>query len=256
MAVAVAALVQTAVGSAAATKRKPSTTQAEPSSDEDSHREETSLSSKAKPGAASAEAAKAAWAIGIGPALYTDKFERTTQDSNSIGGPQAPQRDEYGTSTVVNGSVWLLHRLVPDVRVGGVLRWYGEYAGVDDGNDTTFGQLFDLAAHGEYLIDAVWRDFGVLFGARLGGTVLFPSGPGLDDDPNIDGPRFGFFGEPLIGVRWVLLPKLALRADTGVKFGRIYLYDTGQTIGDVRTSTYSHLDHFQVQWGFGLEFMP
>lgn len=199
------------------------------------------------------------WTFGIGPALYSDTFERTTENSTSEGGDQQPDREPFGNSSfVVNGNFWMLYSFFSDIRVGGAVRYYGEYAAVEDGGDntTTFGQIVDLAAHGEFLIDDVYQDLGVLFGFRVGPTFLFPSSPGLGDDPNIDGLRLGIFGEPLAGIRWAPLPKIALRFDTGLKFGRIWLYDTSQNVAGIVVATSSHLDQFQVQWGLGLEFTP
>ena len=131
--------------------------------------------------------------------------------------------------------------MTKNVRAGAGLHYYGGYEAVrepeedEDAEDIDayeLGQNLTLFARGEWLVSFA-DDMGLVLGAQAGLIGLFPDGEfkreieALRDEgvTVFGGPRPGLSLAPIVGARWQLDERLALRADFAVHWERIILFN-------------------------------
>ena len=215
-----------------------------------------------------------AWTIGLGGQLYGDDGEI---DGVKRVGPQAPQRQDrqFYADNTASVALWALTALSETSRYGGGIRFYGGYGLIDNGAEENvaegeevpvydLGTMADLYGQLEWLLPVLEGDHELDFiiGGQAGISVLFP-GEGLDAEitsEQEDGasvtslPRLGALFGPQVGVRYMILAdRLAVRVDGGVRFGRLWLFDTEEEIEGVAYQKEWHADILRYEVGLGLE---
>ena len=175
--------------------------------------------------------------IGLGVYLENSRLEgETTRLVNTT-----DQSFDYSADNYLQGNIWLLKTVTKNVRAGAGLHYYGGYEAVrepeedEDAEDIDayeLGQNLTLFARGEWLVSFA-DDMGLVLGAQAGLIGLFPDGEfkreieALRDEgvTVFGGPRPGLSLAPIVGARWQLDERLALRADFAVHWERIILFN-------------------------------
>lgn len=177
--------------------------------------------------------------IGVGPAFFSEDTDLV--DERRVNGQRSGQAERE--ARISDGILalqawyltpWWLKRL----RVGPGLAWYNAYTLMpddEDNNDERYhvGQTFMLFAQGEFVLIDVASKMDVLLGLRTGGIVVFP-GSDLQNELDVhesegfdvwQTPRLGAMISPHIGFTWPLNNRLSARADIGMQFAKIWLYN-------------------------------
>lgn len=186
--------------------------------------------------------------VGTGLGFY---FENSRLEGEETRESQTTDQSyDYSADNLLRGSLWFLKAISGNrVRVGGGLAYFGAYEGMrepeedeeaDEIEAYEYGQMVTPFARGEWLIPFLDR-FQLALGAQAGLTVLFPDGEfrrEIDDMKDQDisvfgGPRFGVDLAPRVGTRWQIDERLALRADFGVHWQRIFMLNVDDSVEGV-----------------------
>jgi hypothetical protein len=185
--------------------------------------------------------------VGVGLGFYTE--------NSRIDGETTRQVDtdddsfDYSADNFLQGSIWTMKSAGSRLRAGAGLHYYGGYETVrepeedEDAEDIEaqeLGQYAILFARGEWLLPFA-EEFELVLGAEAGVGVLFPDGEfrqrieGMKEDGiNVfSGPRPGISLAPLVGARWKIDDRLALRADFAVRWERIFLFNVSDTVENI-----------------------
>lgn len=216
-----------------------------------------------------AKPAHAGPTIGLGPGIYNDTGEREITVDQGVDTPE-PDRIEFENDGLLNLGAWVLFPLSPKIRVGGGIRWFGNYETKDpdaeesNGQDVEtykYGTTFQLYGQGEYVVD--FDGPKLLLGAQAGLITIIPGGDFQEDlesdqargyDTNTL-PRPGIFAGPLVGGSFPLAKRLNLRADLGLQFARVWLQSSSaesQAAG-LELTIDSHMVFTRLFLGLGIE---
>lgn len=194
----------------------------------------------------------------LGPNLRIGLALDLFGESSRVAGEQridASRRDEsfdYGSATFVSATTWLMFRRGERFSLGPGVRLYGLYSSND--RDFLFGLLTDAFLAAEYNIPVAPK-WEVLFGGRVGLSVLFPGGDLVTEINRLRNegadvwnvPRVGYLGGIHGGARWRVFERLSLRADLKGQYGQMFIFATDQNVqvvvGDVE-NTY----RFRKSW--------
>ncbi|MDH5675991.1 MAG: hypothetical protein OEZ06_27965 [Myxococcales bacterium] len=221
------------------------------------------LAALAQPAAADADKAKDASArdssLSLGLDAYSDDVSQSLEQVNTGGGGRG---DAEGSSEdLFAGHLALRTLFAPKIRVGGLLRYYGDYRyTIDNDRDPrSLGQLLELTGQGEYVL-GITDDLDAHIGAELGLALLFPGGDlksrldALDamDFSTLPGPRLGYVIGPQAGVQYRFLPWLALRGELGLLWQQLFLIDSSAERGGLEGSFSWRLDLIRLRLGAAL----
>lgn len=209
--------------------------------------------------------------IGIGFGLFTESSER--RDEAYVGGQQFGNNNndtvELESDAIVNVQAWYLRPIwIDGLRWGGGVAWFNKYGVVeaddedDDQEPYVFGHMFQVGLQGEYELERVASKLGVLFGLRGGGALLFPSGNLRRAIEDLDrrgfdvweSPQFGLYIAPMVGARWPLSERVAVRADLSVQFSKLWLYDAEGEARGITSEIRANLGTTRTQVLLGLDF--
>jgi hypothetical protein len=161
----------------------------------------------------------------------------------------------------LSGTAWLLlrHGSVERLRYGPALRVYGNYAAME-GQNFTFGPLFEGLITGEYSLPAIEKFDGIL-GARAGLAVLIPGGDFEAEIARLrrEGvdvwgvPRAGFAAGLNVGTRRRMGEHLWLRADILWQYRQLFLFATDQNISGLRFRKSWSADGMTLGLNLGVE---
>lgn len=202
-------------------------------------------------------------ALQISGLLFADDGELDGEER--IGPTREANTTEVGNEGVFGGEIAYLHSLsdrpLDGFRVGGDLRFLGDYAVCDDEGDVFgLGPLFELAARADWSVALLDR-FALTLGLRLGLAAIFPSDDLADAIDALraqgadigTGPRVGFVLSPGIAGRYQILDRLIARLDLRFTWEQLFLIDVDQPVQGVafeRTLDYSLL---RFEFVFGVE---
>jgi hypothetical protein len=233
----------------------------------------------AKP-APRAKVSSAPMVIGVGPALFAETTKRT--DEHWRGGElQNPEEEpsEWENVGAFNLQAWFLAPvLLPNLRLGGGLAWYNSYTlreprkkwwrpvtEQEKENYELYGHTFQLWLQPEYSLHEVIAKLSILIGLRGGAVALFASEGGTLDGEiqaikrqgfNVSPlPTLGLFVGPHLGATWPLAERVIVRADVGVTFSRLWLYDAKATDGGFTNEEKAAMSTTRTQVLLGLEFV-
>ncbi len=179
-----------------------------------------------------ATSARAQSALGLDFALYLDDV--SVEDSERIGALREITREDRSNVNIAAGAIYYLHHLggmadgehVAGFRIGGELRYLGEYAierDEGDADEQVIGTLIELGFRGDWTAEIVER-FGLVVGLRFDLAILVPTGDFADEIarladegvPTSDGPRLGLALVPSVGARYAIHERINLRFDLGL----------------------------------------
>ncbi|RAL22850.1 hypothetical protein DL240_08130 [Lujinxingia litoralis] len=195
----------------------------------------------------SAAPALAQSSLVLGGTAYSEEGELTGEQQISV-----QERDEsfaYENADFLSARILYLRPFKEHFRIGGGIDFIGNYrANVldEDGQPEDpievyeFGPLLEVMAHAEWNIGITERiDLGL--GAQVGLVGLFPRGDLRaeirelqDQDVNTFMlPRLGWSAAPQVLATYRFDERLALRADVGVQWQSIWIFNTEQNVNDV-----------------------
>ena len=210
-------------------------------------------------------------AVGVGFGLYADDGELDGTERVAVRAPESQDRT-FEADTLTSFSLWYMRPLTSSLRWGGGLRYYGAYDIVDEVPDDTeeddlpepqgFGTLADLYVQMEWhtpLVEGLPLEF--VLGTQLGFNVLFPGGALQEEidelkEQNVgvfDGPRVGFLFGPQVGVRYQALKLVAVRADVGARYNRLFIFSTSEEVDGVAFAKEWNLNILRYDFSLGVE---
>ncbi|TVQ96773.1 MAG: hypothetical protein EA398_15480 [Deltaproteobacteria bacterium] len=131
----------------------------------------------------------------------------------------------------------------------------------DDGDGRrTYGTLVEWMGLAEYRI-APLGPVTVVAGVRGGLVTLFPGDDLRDRIDELEdqgssvwsGPRLGVVAGPQVGARYRLASRLALRADVGLTWSRVWLQRVSDTAAGVDIRRHAHVNAMRSRMALGLE---
>jgi hypothetical protein len=218
-------------------------------------------------------AAAAQSAIGVGVQAHSDD---TTLKGQERIATQAPvdQDQELISDGTFSASLWYLKQYSERVRAGGGLRYYGTYGGLpaleedrtaDDDTPVPpyeFGTLLELYGQAEWVLPvSEGLKVDAVIGTQLGAQLLFP-GAQLEEEIKrledqgagvMGGPRVGFLFGPQVGARWTPIERVSVRLDVGVRYSRLFLFDTEEEVDGVAFKKEWDLNVLRTDIGLGVE---
>lgn len=210
--------------------------------------------------------------IGLSTGLF---FENSRLEGREVRGvDSSDQSYDYSPDGHFNGQLVYLNALAPNARVGGGISYFGSYEAdqipgedqnQDDVTTVEYGQLLNLFGRAEWMIPFLDR-FHFILAAQVGVNLLFPDGSRdgdlrreirdmKDDEISVfGGPRLGVDLAPILGFRWTIDDRLALRADFGIHWQRLFLLNVSDTVNgvDFRRNWTAKILRYNI--GVGLEF--
>lgn len=209
-------------------------------------------------------------AFGIGLDAYFDDGEQSIERINSGGGDLVEGRNDIGNEGMVLGaglavSLSYMRTIADRVSLGGSLRLLGAYAyELEDRDDdpVEIGKLLELAPAAQYLLP-ITRDLGVAFVGQLGLAVLLPSSELADRIDTLQAQGFDTSGTPRLGIvsglsvgtRHAYNDWLALRADLGWLWEKLFLLDASAQSGGLRGEDSWTVEWTRVRLHLGAELM-
>jgi hypothetical protein len=210
--------------------------------------------------------------VGLSMGMF---FENSRLEGEEIRGVDSTDESyDYNPDGILNAQLVYLTALSPRVRVGGGVTYFGSYEAdqipgedqnQDDVTTVEYGQLGNFFGRAEWLIPFL-DQFHFILAAQVGLSMLFPDGSRdgdlrreiqdmKDDEISVfGGPRLGVDLAPMVGFRWTIDERFALRADFGIHWQRLFLMNVNDTVNDVdyrRTWTAKVL---RYNLNVGLEF--
>lgn len=206
--------------------------------------------------------------LGVGIDAYFDSGEQEVQRINSGGGNLVEGRTDMSNDGFLLGSdlalvVWWMTEIHDDVQLGAGLRLLGSYAYELDGGDTVkLGQTLELGPRAQYLLEITER-LGITFGLEADLMLIFPGSDLSDRIDALDAqgfdttgaPRLGFLIGPQIGVRYIGSEWIALRADLGWLWAKVFLVDATAESGGLRGEEQWTADWTRWRLHLGTELM-
>lgn len=207
--------------------------------------------------------------IGLGAGFFMEDSEQ--RDELFVGGQEPRNEDptEWESASIYNIQAWYLRTIfTPGLRWGAGVTWYNSYslqdpeAENDDEEPFVVGQLFQVGLQAEYEISRIVSDLGLVVGLRGGGSLLFPSKDLRAEIEGLErrgfdvwgGPSPGVYVAPLVGVRWPLTQRIALRADISAQFSKLWLYSADGEAAGITSEANSELGTTRTQLLIGLDF--
>ena len=152
---------------------------------------------------------------------------------------------EFSNDNKLYGTLGFLSVIGQRMRLGAVVRYFGSYdykqqMGDNESEPRKLGQLFELAAQGEYLLPLIPR-VQMTVGAQAGAAILIPGGQFEADIKMLQNqgasvwnvPRLGYLVGPRVGVRWALASRIYLRGDFDITWCQTFLYMTHDEVAGV-----------------------
>ncbi|GEM_PF-4647537 len=189
--------------------------------------------------------------VGLSVGMF---FENSRLEGEEIRGVDSTDESyDYNPDGILNAQLVYLTALSPRVRVGGGVTYFGSYEAdqipgedqnQDDVTTVEYGQLGNFFGRAEWLIPFL-DQFHFILAAQVGLSMLFPDGSRdgdlrreiqdmKDDEISVfGGPRLGVDLAPIVGFRWTIDPRFALRADFGIHWQRLFLLNVSDTVNDV-----------------------
>jgi hypothetical protein len=205
--------------------------------------------------------------IGVGIGAFSEDSRREGEEIRE--NETTDESFDYTADDFLSFQLWYLQPVIPRVRVGGGVRYFGSYElmrepgedeSAEDVDAYELGQMATLFGRAEWLIPFA-DDMQLILGAEAGGTILFPDGDFrttidemVDQDISVyEGPRFGFMLAPLVGGRWKVDDRLAVRLDLSMHWQRINLLGVDDTVEgvDYRRAWTAKILRYHV--GLGME---
>lgn len=205
--------------------------------------------------------------IGVGIGAFSEDSRREGEEIRE--NETTDESFDYTADDFLRFQLWYLTPIIPRVRAGGGIRYFGSYEMMrEPGGDESpedidafeVGQMATLFGRAEWLSPFA-DDMQLILGAEAGGTVLFPDGDFrttidemVDQDISVyEGPRFGLMLAPLVGGRWKVDSRLALRLDLSMQWQRLNLLGVDETVEgvDYRRDWSAKILRYQV--GLGME---
>ncbi|QQR89402.1 MAG: hypothetical protein IPJ88_14525 [Myxococcales bacterium] len=184
---------------------------------------------------------KSGMVFGLAPGLYFEDSGRDGSRKVAINEP-LDESGDYSSANLLSINAYLLFPLGQPTRFGFGLRYAGNYKTEPEGDDTSYsyGHMLDLYAQLEYIIDSLPL-VDLILGARAGLSTLLPGGDFADEIDALQAqgvdvwsvPRLGGFIAPLVHVRLPLHENFALRGGLSFTAGRMFLFNTEQTVQGV-----------------------
>ena len=189
--------------------------------------------------------------VGVGLGLFAENSRREGKLTKQV--ETTDESWDYNADDFLNGSLWFMHGLGSNIRVGGGLHYFGNYEAMrhktkeERQSDEKvkirayeLGQMVTPFARGEWLIP-VFQKVRLVLGAEAGVSVLFPDGDFRQQlremkDQKVSvptTPRLGVDLAPIVGARWALDGRVAFRADFSVHWQRLYLMSLDQKVEGV-----------------------
>lgn len=183
----------------------------------------------------------------LGGTAYSETGELTGEQQISV--QENDESFSYENADFLSARILYLRPFKESFRIGGGIDFIGNYrASVLDEEGQPqdpievyeFGPLLEVMAHAEWGID-ITEKIGVGLGAQLGLSGLFPRGDLREEILELQDqdvrtfmlPRLGWSVAPQVSARYKLDDRLALRADAGVQWQTIWIFNTEQTVNDV-----------------------
>lgn len=185
--------------------------------------------------------------IGVGLGFYVENSRIEGETTRQV--DTDDESFDYTADNVVMGSVSMMKTAGNRLRAGAGIHYYGSYETVRDPEEDEdpedieadeLGQFLTLFARAEWLIPFA-DDLELVLGAEAGVISLFPDGEFRreieamkDDDIGVfGGPRPGISLAPMVGARWEIDDRLALRADFAVRWERLLLFNVSDTVENI-----------------------
>lgn len=209
--------------------------------------------------------------IGLGVQLFSDDGELDGQERVAVQAPRDQDRSFF-SEDALSFSLWWLKDISPKLRAGAGLRYYGAYVIVDEVPEDTpedelpegeeFGTWMDLHGQLEWHTPVALKGkLELVLGAQLGLTMLFPGGAleaEIDrlKEQNVgvwSAPRVGFNFGPQVGLRYQLIELVALRLDAGMRYNRVFLFNTAEEVDGVAFEKRWDLNILRYETNIGAE---
>jgi hypothetical protein len=182
--------------------------------------------------------------IGVGLGVYLENSRVDGETTELV--DTTDNSFDYSADNFLQGSIWTLKTATKNVRAGAGLHYYGGYETLpepeedqepEDVEASELGQKLTVFARGEWLVPFA-DDKDLVLGAEAGLVALFPDGEfrqrieNMKDDgiTVFGGPRPGVSLSPIVGARWQLDERLAIRADFAVRWQRIILFNVSDEV--------------------------
>ncbi|MGM0556634.1 MAG: hypothetical protein ACQEVA_09685 [Myxococcota bacterium] len=205
--------------------------------------------------------------VGVGLGFYTENSRLDGETTRQI--DTDDDSFDYSADNFLQGSIWTMMSAGDRLRAGIGLHYYGSYETVrepeededpEDIDARELGQYATLFARGEWLLPFA-DDYELVLGAEAGVSALFPDGEfrrrieGMEEDgiSVFSGPRPGISLAPLVGARWQLDERLALRADFAVRWERIFLFNVSDTVENISYERTWTAKVLRYNLGIGME---
>lgn len=205
--------------------------------------------------------------VGIGLGVYLENSRR--EDSTTALANTTDNSFDYSADNFLQGNIWLLKTVTNNVRAGAGIHYYGGYETVEEPEEdedaedieaSELGQKITLFARGEWLV-SFSDDMDLVLGAQAGLIGLFPDGEFKreieairDDGATVfGGPRPGLSLAPIVGARWQLDERLALRADFAVHWERLILLNINTEVEGTNFERSSTAKILRYNLGLGME---
>lgn len=218
-------------------------------------------------------AQQAVSSIGFGVQAHSDDVTLKGTEQIATQAPQDQDQDLVSDGTF-SASLWYLKALTERTRAGGGLRYYGAYSGLNareedrvDDNDEALppyelGTLLELYGQAEWGFPvSEKRRIDAVIGMQLGAQVLFPGGQFEEEIKRLQDqgagvmsvPRVGLLFGPQVGARWRVLDRLSVRLDLGLRYNRLFLFDTEEEVNGVAFRKEWDLSVLRTEVGLGVE---
>lgn len=172
----------------------------------------------------------------------------------------------YVADDFLNATLYYLQPFKESGRIGGALTYYGDHIAEipQEGEEVPefydFGHLIELVVRAEWLI-GVTESIDLIAGAQAGIPILFPGGDFQDEIDDLkdqqasvwDIPRTGFVVGPLLSARYKYHESLYFRADIGIKYEKIFLFNTTEEVQGVPFRKDWTLTTVRTEIGLALE---
>lgn len=183
----------------------------------------------------------------LGGTAYSESGELTGEQQISV--QENDESFSYENVDFLSTRILYLRPFKESFLIGGGIDFIGNYrANVlnDEGEPEDpievyeFGSLLELLVHAEWGVE-ITEKIGLGLGAQAGIVGLFPRGDLREEILELQDqdvrtfmlPRLGWSIAPQISARYKFDDRLALRADVGVQWQSIWIFNTEQTVNDV-----------------------
>ncbi len=212
-------------------------------------------------------AAQARDVIGVGASFFFEDSQLDAEEQLSV--QVNDESFEYVSDGFLSGSLYYLSAWNENLRLGGGIQYFGTYIAEEvpeeeldeDEEPPTYelGTLVELRAMIEYLFPAGVFDLGI--GAVAGVPILFPDGDFKEEIERLQDeqagvwnvPRIGFLVGPRISGIYHYSEYLSFRADIGIVWERIWLFNTSEEVQGTPFSKTWTSKILRTEFSLGLE---